>query len=327
MTISQTVLGPNSSLFTYTPDETTATIMSAMDTYITAQGWSVYDNAAPQGLTGTSPVGRVYRILQDGSTTNYKYVGIAINTTNLQFKIYESWNASTHVGTNDGSYYGNTTGSVGIALPTLSMYVGGATNSGFVLFVNPKWLAVRTRSAALSYSHIIGAFEYRKDFGEADGIPSVVVMTSMLSASNTSSNTGVGFFGTPRTPSGKVGGGATAVSTVCTAYGTFTNGGGGQTINTVFPTSNYVNSTLTMTAAENATNGNQYGPGYLRGRILGIKLVIGGVIWNDMDQCQVTCDSDYFQTPSGTASAHHVINLNGNAAPSSASYVRYVIPV
>lgn len=319
MTISQTVLGPNTSSFTFTADETTTTIMAAIDSYVTGQGWTVYDNAAPQGIAGTSPVGRIYTALQDGSTATYKYVGIAINTTSMQIKIYESWNASTHAGTNEGTYYNNGNG-LSIA-PTLSLTVGTA-GAGYVLFANAKWLGVRTVSAAGAYSHFMGAFEIRKDYGEADSTVGNIFMTSLTALTTPATSAGyLGLYGCCHlvSDSTKVGSAASTYTNISTPFGAPFYNSASNSVGNMLPTST-TNGATTMTAIEmaNAISSNQVK--LARGRILGIKLAYGSTNWNDMDSCSLKCDSDFFESGSGNVTNFTIIN------PAQATYVRYLIP-
>lgn len=60
-----------------------------------AAGWAVFDSAAGANS-------QVLRALNsDGST--YKYMQITVTTTTIQCQLYESWNATTHVGTNQSN--------------------------------------------------------------------------------------------------------------------------------------------------------------------------------------------------------------------------------
>ena len=313
MAIQETILGPNSSMFAYAATDTVTDLMTALDTYITAHGWSLYDAAAPQGQT----VGRVYRTLQDGSTSVYKYVGFAMSNTSIQLKNYESWNATTHVGTNDGSYSGATSNHV------IALNIGVA--SSVYLFVNPKWFAVRTRTNNLVLSHMIGAFEIRKDYGEAESIPSNIFMTTNYGLTYPYNNV-LNVFGSCRSTTGGVGQAGSNNNSVVTALGVVSGGSTNAiTFNAMLGT-NYViaNSTLTMTACE-MVNTSVPTIQKLRGRILGLKIVSGSTYWNDMDQIQVGLDSDYFQVPNGTATNHHIFAIA--YSPISNGYLRFVLPI
>jgi hypothetical protein len=310
MAISETILGPNSSLFTYGTGETPATVMTALDTYITSKGWTLYDAAAPQGQT----VGRVYRALQDGSAVTYKYVGIAVSAATIQLKIWESWNSSTHVGTNDGTYY-NPGGSVSLGgtAPTVT----GTAGYGVVMFVNPKWLAFRAVSNTLVYSVINGAFEISKDYGEADSTLSNIFMTSTPSAYPI--NTSAGFYGSLRGVSN-----SNTTGVVASTYNSIVlpTGLPLQSLSLGSIISAYGTSiAATITAVELAVNISSSGVKLLRGRVFGAKIALTSASWNDMDTAQVLVDANYHESPSGTSVSHHIIN------PSGQTYARFLIPV
>ena len=73
--------------------ETASNVLSAVETFITAHGWSVHDASAGTNAKAYSAPNK------DGST--YKYVVLDVNTAGyIIMKLYESWNATTHAGTN-----------------------------------------------------------------------------------------------------------------------------------------------------------------------------------------------------------------------------------
>lgn len=284
--------------------------MAAFDTYITSKGWAVHDAAAP----GTLTVGRVYKALQQGSSTMYKYVQIAFGPTAYLFKIWESWNETTHVGTNDGTYQG--TGA------TMTLY--GTTSytsvdgTAFVIFANPRWLAMRTRTNTLLFGNIVGAFEISKDFGEDPTIPTNIFIGNHNNA-YPGNNGAAGYYGSFRGVSNAAvtGQNATAYNNVITALGLPTNG-----FNLAVLTNGSVqNGVLTMTAAEHISSSSSAAIAKLRGRLYGLKMVYGTSVWNDMDRASVLVDSNYHQSTSGNACVHHLIN------PSQSQYDRFLIPV
>lgn len=309
MATSETVLGPNSSLFTFGAGDTPAIIMTALDTYIVSKGWALFDALAPQGQT----VGRIYRTLQNGSTTTYKYVGIAVGATGVQLKIWESWNATTHVGTNDGTYV-NTSNAV--TLGGFSSVAIGTAGAGVVMFVNQKWLAFRAMSSSLVYGVVNGAFEISKDYGESDATFSNIYMTNSIITYP--GNTTGGFYGSLRgiSNAGVTGATCTSNNNVVTALGmpvfSFAIGTVASSPSTM--------GAATMTAVE-TVNGAGSGVKLVRGRIFGIKLIYGPTSWNDMDTAQVVVDSNYHEQPGGTAMSHHIIN------PGQSSYIRFLLPI
>lgn len=120
-----------------------------------AAGWSVYDAAA-----GTNA--QVFRALcADGVT--YKYMWIQLTATTFEVRCYESWNATTHVGTNLAAT------TVGIVGSTDSRF---APASGGTLFL----------STSVQYVHMIGFV------GTTWGYCKSVMERSRLSAWDTLAN-------------------------------------------------------------------------------------------------------------------------------------------
>lgn len=309
MAITETILGPNSSMFVMAATDTPATIMAAVDTYVTSKGWILHDAAAASPLT----VGRVYKAFQQGSSSMYKYVQIGFGPNNYMLKIWESWNETTHVGTNDGS---NINQGTSVSQPNNFAWamVDGAA---LVIFANPRWLAMRTRTNTLVFGNIVGAFEISKDFSEDPTIPTNIFICSHQLAYPSATNPG--YYGSLRGVSNATvtGVSATAYNNVITALGFPTLG---------FPLSALTggttqNGVLTMTAAEHIIASNNQAISKLRGRIYGLKMVYGTSVWNDMDRASVLVDSNYHQSTSGNACVHHLIN------PNQSQYDRFLIPV
>lgn len=324
MAINETILGPNSSLFTFGAGETQATFFAAVDQYATAHGWEVHDANPGTALSGGTGLGRVYRALQDGSTTVYKYFALhfsGTNTTKVVYaKVYESWNAVTHVGINEAN---SVNGSSNLYTNTNTTW--DTEGAGFVLFVNKKWFAIRARANTFVYDTLIGAFEIKKDYNEPESLPSVVLMSNYM-ASGSLASSGSCFFGSPRNSKGAVGAGAHYPNTITTPFGAIgKNNSSSYDIGISNITPAVVpNGTMTMVAAEHRHN-TAYGLDKLRGRIMGIKMVYGAVQWNDMDKTQVATDSEFFQNPGSTLMDHHIVlYVNG---PQSMSFVRFVLPV
>ena len=322
MAITETVLGPNSSQFTFTATDTTATIMAALDTYITAHGWELYDNAAgAQGVAGTNPVGRVYRALQSTGSSLYKYVGVIIASGWFAIKIYDSWNASTHTGTN-AQFYLNTAITNAVDASSIASNVG-TDGAAIIMFVHPKWLAARTKTNANILSNMIGCFEISKDYGEDPTFPSHIFMSTGIDnriGSNGTGSYGAGIYSSPKvysyTASTLTGASAVPYCTVLTPFGGIFNGG---SLANMLPTA--FSGATTMVAAELASPaGNLSRQALLRGRIFGLKLGYGSVAWNDMDTAQIVCDSNYFENASGTATTFHIFYLGTSTS------MKYMLP-
>jgi hypothetical protein len=300
MAINETILGPNSSSFTWDASETTSTIMNAMDAYITSKGWTLYDNAAPQAIGGTAPVGRIYRALQEGSTTLYRYVGIAMNTTTLKFRIYATWDPATHTGTREIAMAAGFSSLNNASNMTVQVGTAGA---GFLLFVNPKWLGLRTRTSANAMSYFQGAFEILKENGEDPTIPSVCHITTETQESAAYGSIGLVTVCQAVTDTTLAASVATGRTTFSTTAATYVAGYDGVAIKNVQPATNMA---FTMTAVE-ASNEQIL---FVRGRITGVKHAMGPV-FTDMDTATILCGSNYMHDNTGTPVVHHYI-VNGS---------------
>ena len=93
MAVVTTALGPNSTRLDYPASESLTNLITAVENFLATHGWSLWDAEA-----GTNA--RAYRALnKDG--LSYKYVVLDWNTAGyLLLKVYESWNADSHAGTN-----------------------------------------------------------------------------------------------------------------------------------------------------------------------------------------------------------------------------------
>lgn len=109
MTASIATLGPNSARITYTAGTLLTELMAQVETYLLLRGWTVWDAAA-------GPSAMCYRTLQPGgtagTTAHYHYIVLDYATSGaLIMRVWESWDAVAHVGTNKAmntSYLGST---------------------------------------------------------------------------------------------------------------------------------------------------------------------------------------------------------------------------
>lgn len=140
MAIVTTSLGDNSSEISYENGDSLAGVMTAIETYITNHGWAVYDASA-----GTNAV--CYRALnKDGNT--YKYVVLDYNTSGYVKLIpYESWNSSTHVGTNIA--FGSNS-STYTSHADYNQKIDLTGSNSIIVFANARWLGL--------FSNIGGTF-------------------------------------------------------------------------------------------------------------------------------------------------------------------------
>lgn len=94
MAIQLTELGPNSCVInTNNEPNSGVNLMALITTWLSQHGWELFDPV--------SNVNRVFRA-QNADGVTYKYVRIDVSTSNSTIYLYhyESWNATTHAGTN-----------------------------------------------------------------------------------------------------------------------------------------------------------------------------------------------------------------------------------
>lgn len=93
MAVTITAIGPNSKRVDYDPGSALVDVINAIETALTAMGWTLHDAAAGVNARAYSAV------CVDGVRT--KYIVLDFNTAGYMLcKTYESWNAATHAGTN-----------------------------------------------------------------------------------------------------------------------------------------------------------------------------------------------------------------------------------
>ena len=295
MAVTTTQIGTNSWQLDYTTGTTQTQLATAIDAAITAGGWTVHDDSAidaGMGVCYTAP---------NVDTESAKYAVLDYTGGALMIKLYETWNATTHTGTN---------------LTTCSdqlVYAGKyvTTSPGQVfIFANPRWLALATRDPASgqlnnnpAWQGLHGVFEVARDNPEdtaAAGYPPVVWLHSHFLFSNpTAPSTLSACAMMPRTRSGATGN--TALVELGTLLGKPRSAFSIKTQAFVPTTTNTWNSkdwSLTLYASEPSQ--------VVRGRLFGLKVFT----YNKclfMDKASVVVDDDYFYNSSGVAEDHFVI--------------------
>lgn len=308
MAIINTALGPNSYQFDYSTGTTVAEIFAALNAEITnGHGWEVHDQ-----LAGANAV--CYRALNKDGTT-YKHVVLDLNTSNrLKTNGYESWNSTTHVGTN----------SVVMLFPSgtseANMYCGyfNSAPGQIYLFINQHWLAFMTRNpldgtlngGGQQQVGISGCFEFSRDNDEDTG---AVPCFCMMNTSTLFTTTANGCARTPRLYNGVTGASATI------EFGTILGRTeGGTKLTSFVPTSknpwNNKDWALTLYVHE---------PNFcVRGRLYGLKASTANA-YMVLDRLVVKCDEDYLYDAQGQDKEHHIIPCR-NAVDTSS---RVIIPV
>jgi hypothetical protein len=135
-------MGSNSCLITIPSSAALADLTDTVEAWLSAHGWGVYDASA-----GTNA--RAYRaVCLD--TVRYKYVVLDYNTAGkIILKVYESWNSSTHAGTNLG--YNSDSASY-------CQQIDLTAGSLLYLFAHARWLAIESNLAGAIGSATGGQF-------------------------------------------------------------------------------------------------------------------------------------------------------------------------
>lgn len=229
MTITTTSLGPNSGYVAYTAGETLANLISAVEAFIIAHGWSLHD--------GNSSTFRVYKSSIANAST-FKYLSLEWSASNyMTISVYEGWNATTHVGTNSSTSVAATTPN-GYRSQSVDLSGGGYV----YIFATPRYLIFLNRIVStgswgnLGNNTFSGCVEFSLDTGETYGTYPNFALVSSLSLmgdtqipkvlkgfpnganNNTSPNlmsmsslaAGYNYFGIPRTTSNTTGSSAEA---------------------------------------------------------------------------------------------------------------------
>ena len=293
-----TSLGSNSASINYPPGASITDLKDTIEGWITAHGWALYDASA-----GTNA--RAYRALNaDGST--YKYVVIDVNSApSLFIKTYESWNSSTHAGTN---------------LASLSATAAQAqrydlTGGGILyMFAQAKYLIMQSSVLAGIGSSIgnsfCGCVEITRDNPEdtvAAGYPCFGWVNGNILFQT------YGPWSSPRLRDGTIGTNAQSynfVSTEIAVGGYFGTSGGVLMYNFVSP---YINAWSSKNWAWairvgklSDTGGSWSTTPEKKGRLLGLKLITkaAGAFG---DTISIAIDGNGFPDPAGTATDHWVI--------------------
>lgn len=294
-----TNIGPNSERVDYTAGTTVAELQAAVETALLAHGWELYDAAA-----GTNA--KCYRaVCADG--IRYKPIVLDFNSASrLHCKVYESWNASTHVGTN--LCYGSD--NTGYA-QQVNLTAGGQ----MFVFASNRWALFLAYQAAAWGGSVsgasVGCFEYvpaNPEDTAAAGYPCWLWVTPPYGWSwSTNANT----VASPRTRNGLTGSNAAspANANYSIAYVTSVGSGAPATAYIVPATTNpWTNKTWVSDIV--ATMPYQ---SLIFGKIYGLKMHQSSLGAN-MDVVPLKIDTNGFYDPMGSVAAHwNIAQATGRA--------------
>lgn len=151
MTIETTDLGPNSSMIVYSYDTTHVDLLTSIQVWILAHGWTLHDFQ-----DGSQPF-RVFKSpTKDGTAFKYVMIQAGYIPNTLTFNVYEAWNASTNVPTNMA--YNIISGGSAYEGPVVSLGGGTAIGGVLYLFATARYFAMwgRLSNAVWPTGHITG---------------------------------------------------------------------------------------------------------------------------------------------------------------------------
>lgn len=294
MTITTTSLGSYSTQITLSNETSSNAMITALDTAIVAGGWTQYDVYN----NGTQ---RIYRSLnKDGST--YKYISffIDIATFKIATSCFESWNATTHVGTNEVATYSRNA-ICGYALQA----------SDVVLMVSNRWCIIQTfiRGQVSQWSGVIEVQREAAEDTAAAGYPCFawVCSSNIFTPNPAMSTSSVVSF--PRTRSGATGASAVATS-LQTPYIRIGGTVGSDQLN------NYVVYPYDITKRIVHSLRPTVGFTEIHGRLYGMKAMYN--VGSPYSRIAVNVDSEFNYSPTGTAADHWILGESIQRLPASA---------
>lgn len=297
MSIITNTLGPNSFGLVHTPATDWSEMADAIEAIITTKGWQVFDAQAGN-------FARCYRAPMADKADVYKYLVLDWNSASYSYiytRVYESWNATNHTGTN--LCYGSDNSNI----------VNPSRSSGgtLYLFVTPRYLLLSARSTNGSQSNFAGVCEITKDNEkEVTGTYprfAFVNGNSMIGSSGSSSYSNC--FSLPRNIGNQTGQSAcyyNTVSTICGMTYGVTAKLSAQLPGTTnpFETDSPTVYTFTPYAVDNHSTWFN-----IRGRFYGLKALAKNT-GGSMDLISIKINSEGFYSSTGTATDHHIIPAN-----------------
>jgi hypothetical protein len=281
MTISTTQIGTYTAQITLLNETSSAGLITALDTAVVAAGWAQYDIYA----NGTQ---RVYRCLnKDGIT--FKYIKLYIDPVGLKIATtsFESWNATTHVPTNECSSFSHL-GACGFSL----------NGSDVLLMISTRWCIVQSfiRAQPSQWSGVIEVQREAAEDTAAAGYPCFAWVSSSTIL-EVQSNYQMASF--PRSRSGLTGLNAIATSmqTPYTRIGLAGITSNGLNAYAVYPwdTSKRIVHSLRPTIGTTEVHGRMYG----------IKAM--HTVGAPYSRITMPVDADFNYSATGTATEHWVL--------------------
>jgi len=308
MPVTQTSSGDNSAFIEYTAGSTYTEILTEVQTFLVAHGWTKED--ASFWDAGSNKCVMTYKAVNKDATT-YKYIQIGYyDTTGYSFycKVYEGYNSTTKIGTNLAYYSDNHA--------LWSQAITLASHNGRLhLFASERYffmLNIGTVIGSSTGNGGIGCFEFSVA-NDGDNTPHFAWMNSYLATSNYKPSTSYSNYYVlcpPRTAK-YTGAQATYYNRMCTPIGHW--GGEGVSTTNYFDMNGTIPSNPPPFGAtvkhhvfdiiasfDNTTNR------YVKGKMFGLKAFTTNIGANG-DIFRVACDSDMFLDNGGTDLDHFII--------------------
>lgn len=318
MTTTATALGANSVAINYSVNSTKAEVLQAISDFLTTHGWAVHDAAA-----GTNAV--AFKA-DNADGVSRKFMVVDTNTDNfLLTKVYEDWNATTHVGTNL-AYQSDATAKAQQLSLSNSGYVYVFATARYALFLTKKNDGALGDSVHNSFS---GICEISKDNPDevAGQFPIYAFVNGghMMGHNNVNPNYPM-CFALPRTKAGKVAADACSPMSVSCLAGitVVSNSDSSYKLSTMLPSQpnpwsvdshNFVFTPFAVETNRNVSGGTPFN---IRGRFYGLK-ILSNQLGSVFDLATIKVDGESFYSPVGTDQDHHVLSTNQNN--------RFAIPV
>lgn len=296
MSVTTTTLGANTVHLAISGETSVTNFINALDAAIVNGGWSQVDVSNPYNRIYSAPNA-------DGVTV--KYIGINIDPGYLKISTtsYESWNATTHVGTNQ-TWTFNRAGAMGFAFNFCDV----------LLFVNSRWLILQSfiRNQPSCWSGVIELAREAPEDTATAGYPcwcwvsSATIMTQIPATTPV-----IGCVSFPRTVSGATGAAAATVTSLQTPYTRF---GASSLLGQPFSSlPNYA--TYAWNTADKIIHSIRpvVNTTELHGRMFGLKMTYN--IGSPFSQVSLPIDSNYAYSAAGTQTTHWVLGGYPSTTP------------
>lgn len=310
MSVTTNTIGTNSRQLVISGETSIDNILTAVSNALVALGWTAYDTVTTGA--NNAQVRQIFRVLCADGTT-YKYLGILWHPNKGLFHTtcYESWNNTTHVGTNEVFTNGYT-------FPQGVQY----SNCSIYIFASARWAVL------FSYVHgepgpWSGVFEFEREVAEdttGAGYPPFAWTCSNIIGEPVGHHQSVGTSSAdawcmsfPRTPHPYTGVDAAMYTSIISGFGQYPTGiPTGYQINHAGKLGGAIASYAWDTSKKpiHVLKGAGVNSAFPHGRMYGVKAI--GPTGDILDTVVLPVDANYHYVSSGgTNTDHLVLPING----------------